>query len=151
MKVHVFTREQIEAGIRIKPAYVVISIRNSGEPRAKVKKQAGLRAVLFLAFSGIDPVHGARLERKISYFTPAQADKICAFVHRHKADVGAIVVHCERGTSRSPAVAAAISDALGLDAKLFWETRTPSAYIHRVQSAAFARSAAAQQKENNRE
>ena len=147
MKVHVFTREQIETGIRIKPAYVVISIRNSGEPRAKVKK-AGLRDVLYLAFSGIDPAHGARLQRKIKYFTPAQADKICAFVHRHKSDVGAFVVHCEKGTARSPAVAAAISEALGLDAKRFWRTHTPSEYIYKVLLDAFARSAAARRKDN---
>ena len=147
MKIHVFTREQIETGIQIKPAYVVISIRNSGEPRAKVKKQPGLRDVLYLAFSGIDPAHGVRLQRKIKYFTPAQADKICAFVQRHKADVGAFVVHCNKGTARSPAVAAAISEALGMDAKRFWRIHTPSTYIFKVLSEAFGRSAAAQRKD----
>ena len=147
MKIHVFTREQIETGIQIKPAYVVISIRNAGESRAKVKKQPGLRDVLYLAFSGIDPAHGAQLRRKIKYFTPAQANKICAFVHRHKADVGAFVVHCEKGTARSPAVAAAISDTLGLDSKRFWRTHTPSEYIHKILSSAFERSAAARGKD----
>ena len=145
MKVHVFTREQIETGIRIKPAYAVISIRNSGETRAKVKKQPGLRDVLYLAFSGIDPAHGARLERKIKYFTSAQADKICAFVQRHKADVGAFVVHCQQGKSRSPAVAAGISEALGMNARRFWRTHTPSEYIFKVLSDAFQRNAEAQQ------
>lgn len=43
MKIHVFSREEIETSIRIKSAYVVISIRNPGEPHAKVKKQSGLR------------------------------------------------------------------------------------------------------------
>ena len=142
MKVHVFTRQEIETGIQIKPAYVVISIRNAGEPLAKVKKQPGLQDVLYLAFSGIDPAHGARLGRKIKYFTPAQANKICAFVQRHKANVGAFVVHCEKGTARSPAVAAAVSEALGLDAKRFWKTHAPSQYVFKVLSDAFQRKAA---------
>ncbi len=145
MKVHVFTRKQIEAGIPIKPAYVVISIRNAGEPLAKVKKQPGLQDVLYLAFSGIDPAHGARLGRKIKYFTPAQANKICAFVQRHKADVGAFVVHCEKGTARSPAVAAAVSEALGMSAKRFWKTHAPSQYVFKVLSDAFQRKAVAPQ------
>ena len=148
MKIHVFTRQEIETGIQMKPAYAVVSIRNSGEPRAKVKKQPGLRDVLYLSFSGIDPAHGTRLQRRIKYFTPAQADKICEFVQQHKADVGAFVVHCEKGTSRSPAVAAAISEALGLDAKRFWRKYTPSDYIFKVLSEAFARSAAAKCKKN---
>ncbi len=148
MKIHVFSREEIETGVRIKPAYVVISIRNSGEPRAKVKKQAGLRGVLYLAFSGIEPMAGRRLPPEIKIFTSAQADKICAFVHRHKADVGAIVVHCEKGTSRSPAVAAAISDALGLDAKRFWQLHTTSKYIYNTVLDAFERGTAAQQKDS---
>lgn len=142
MKIHVFTRVEIETGVRIRSAYVVISIRNSGEPLAKVKKQAGLRGVLYLAFSGVEPVAGRRLPREIKIFTPAQADKICAFVHRHKDDVGAILVHCELGKSRSPAVAAAISDALGLDSKRFWQNHTPSKYVYSTVSDAFVRSAA---------
>ena len=148
MKIHVFGREEIESGIRIKPAYVVISIRNSGESRAKVKKQPGLRDVLYLAFSGREPRAGMPMPPEIKIFTPAQAKKICAFVHRHKADVGAIVVHCEQGMSRSPAVAAAISDALGLDAKRFWQLHTPNEYVYHTVSDAFERYAAAQRKDN---
>ena len=139
MKVHVFTREQIETGIQIKPAYAVISIRNSGEPRAKVKQQAGLRDVLYLAFSGIDPALASRWGRKFKHFTPAQANKICAFVRRHKANVGAFVVHCERARSRSPAVAAAISEALGLDSRRFWQMHTPNEYVYHMVADAFDR------------
>ncbi len=96
MKIHVLSRKEIETGIRIKPAYVVISIRNPGEPLAKVKKQAGLRDVLYLAFSGIEPMEGVRLPREIKKIKPSPADEICAFVHRsRRAGIGAIVVNCE--------------------------------------------------------
>lgn len=143
MEILVFGRQQVEAGIRIKSAYVVISIRSPGEPLAEVKKQAGLRDVLYLAFSGIEPRADLRLSAEIEFFTPAQADEICAFVHRHKADVGAIVVHCEKGQSRSPAIAAAISEGLGLDAQRFWKLYTPKKYLYEAVSEAFKRSAAA--------
>ena len=144
MEIHVFSRVKVETGIPIKGPYVVISIRNTGEPRAKVKKQLGLRDVLYLEFSGREPMPGVLMPPEIKIFTPAQADKICKFVHRHKADVGAIVVHCEQGTSRSPAVAAAISDALGLDAKRFWQLYTPNKHVYHLVSEAFERGTAAQ-------
>ncbi len=143
MEVFVFTRAMVEAGLRIKPSYVVISIRNTGEPKAKVKKQAGLRGVLYLAFSGVEPVAGWVMPPRIKLITPAQADKICTFVRRHKANIGAIAVHCEKGTSRSPAVAAAICDALHLDGRRFWQLHRPSTYVYRMVSDAFNREARA--------
>ena len=148
MKIHVFSREEIETGIRIESAYVVISIRDPGKPRAKIKKQPGLRDALYLAFNDGEPSPLPQLPPEMKHFTPAQADEICDFVHRHKADVGAIVVHCEQGMSRSPAVAAALSDALGLDAKRFWQLHTPNEYVYHTVSDAFERYAAAQRKDN---
>ena len=144
MKIHVFSRKEIETGIRIKPAYVVISIRNPGEPRAKVKKQAGLRGVLYVAFSGIEPLAGLQPPPEIKKIKLSPAEEICAFVHRYRRDgIGAIVVHCEQGMSRSPAVAAAISDALGLNPKRFWQFHTPNEYVYHAVSDAFERHAAA--------
>ena len=143
MEIFVFGREEIETGIVVKSSYVVISIHDPNKRRPKVKKQSGLRDVLYLAFSGIEPPADPRLSAENDFFTPAQAEEICAFVHRHKADVGAIVVHCEKGQSRSPAIAAAISEALGLDAQRFWELYTPKKYLYETVSKAFKRRAAA--------
>ncbi|MGC8541725.1 MAG: hypothetical protein ACP5QA_14000 [Phycisphaerae bacterium] len=142
MKILVFSREEIETGVRITSAYVVISIRDPGKPRPKIKKQAGLREVLYLAFNDAEPSVLLELPPEMKIITTAQADTICNFVHRHKADVGSIVVHCEQGMSRSPAVAAAISDALGLDPKRFWQLYTPNEYVYHTVSDAFERGAA---------
>ena len=150
MKIHVFSRVKVETGIPMKSPYVVISIRNADETRAKVKQQPGLRGVLYLAFSGVEPRPYVQPPREITAFTPAQADRICKFVHRHKADVGAIVVHCELAKSRSPAVAAAIAKALGLSDKRFWQLHTPTPYVYRLLSEAFERNPVAQPANNKK-
>ncbi|MGC9261717.1 MAG: hypothetical protein ACP5I8_16765 [Phycisphaerae bacterium] len=148
MKIHVFSREEIEVGVLIKSAYVVISISDPDKPRPKIKKQAGLREVLYLAFNDAEPSSLLEPSPEIKNITPEQANEICNFVHRHKADVGAIVVHCEQGMSRSPAVAAAISDALGLNPKRFWQLHTPNEYVYHTVSDAFDRYAATKRKDN---
>jgi hypothetical protein len=43
-------REDIEEGVLVRSAYVVISIHDPDKPKAKVRKQSGLRDVLYLAF-----------------------------------------------------------------------------------------------------
>ena len=140
MELHVFSREEIERGILIRTSYVVISISDPRKKRAKVKPQSGLRDVLFLAFHDAEPSNNFVLPPHIKLITPAQADQIRDFVHKHAATVGTIVVHCHQGMSRSPAVAAAISEALGLDSRRFHKRYAPNAYVHRVVADAFKRS-----------
>ncbi len=139
MEISVCDRAEIERGILVRSNYVVISIRDPGKKRAKVKQQSGLRDVLFLAFHDAQPSVGFELPPEMKPITPAQAKKIRDFVHRHHAAVGAIVVHCEQGMSRSPAVAAAISDALGLEAQRFWQFYTPNVYVYHTVADAFER------------
>ncbi len=144
MEIHVFSRDDIEAGISVRSDYAVISIHDPGKPRAKVKKQSGLHDVLFLAFHDAEPSSTFDLPPEIHPIEPAQADQIRDFVRKHQVAVGAIVVHCEQGISRSPAVAAAICDALKLDPKRFWQLYTPNQYVYHIVSDAFERGAANQ-------
>ena len=130
MEIRVCGREEIERGLLVRTDYVVISIRDPGRPRAKVKPQCGLRDTLFLAFHDVAPSAGFELAPEIQPITAAQADQICIFVRCHESDVGTIVGHCERGMSRSPAVAAAISDAMGLDPKRFWQVHLPNQHVY---------------------
>src|ERR1017187_10576663 len=96
-------RETIEAGLIVRSAYIVISIRDSDKRRAKVRKQTGLREVLYLAFDDAEPTDQMALPPEIKLMTREQAAKIHKFVEKHKSGVGTIVVHCEQGMSRSPA------------------------------------------------
>ncbi len=139
MEIHVFDREEIERGILIRTSYVVISISDPRKKHAKVKPQSGLRDVLFLTFHDAEPSDNFVLPPHIKLITPAQADQIRDFVHKHAATVGAIVVHCHQGMSRSPAVAAAISDALGLDGEPFRRRYAPNAYVYQAVVDAFNR------------
>ena len=142
MEIRVCDRKEIERGILIRSDYVVISIRDPGKRRAKVKKQAGLRDTLYLAFNDTEPCELPQTPPEIQPMTPAQADRVCKFVRRHKSDVGSIVVHCEQGMSRSPAVAAAICDALGVNPKRFWQLYTPNHHVYHTVADAFERAAA---------
>ncbi len=142
MEIHVFSRAEIEAGVLIRCAYAVISIRDPGKHRAKVKAQVGLREVLFLAFHDAEPSANFALPPEIRPITPAQGNEICNFVRKHQQTVGAFAVHCEQGMSRSPAVAAAICEALGLDGKRFWQRHAPNRYVYHMVANAFEGAAA---------
>ena len=139
MELMVCDRGTIERGIVVPGRYVVISIHDGDQPRAKVKSQEGLRDVLFLAFNDAQPMGGVALPPEVQAMTPGQADQIRDFVRKHEHDVDLIVVHCHSGVSRSPAVAAAISDALHLDAKKFWQLYTPNRYVYHTVADAFDR------------
>ena len=132
MKFIVTDREGIEAGIVVRSAYVVISIHDPDRCPARVRKQSGLRDVLFLAFHDAEPSEGTTLPPEITLMTPEQARELCRFVERHKDDVGAVVVHCEQGMSRSPAVAAALCKLMGGDDGRFWREYQPNPHVYRL-------------------
>ena len=123
-------RAGIEEGILVRSAYIVISIHDPDRSRPKVKKQSGLRAVLQLAFHDAEPTASRSLPAEITLMTAVQAREICEFVRKHKGDVGAVVVHCEAGMSRSPAIAAALCSSMGGDDRGFWKDYQPNAYVY---------------------
>jgi predicted protein tyrosine phosphatase len=62
--------------------------------------------------------------------TRDNARAIWDFVLRYRDHVETIVVHCEQGMSRSPAVAAAICRALGGDDGQFFQQYSPNQYVY---------------------
>jgi predicted protein tyrosine phosphatase len=123
-------RTGIERGIRVRSSYAVISISDPGSRRPKVRKQSGLRAVLRLCFHDAEPTGMPDLDRRVTCMHADQARQIWEFVTQH-ADVGTIVVHCEAGMSRSPAVAAALCEAMGMDDRFSREYQ-PNAHVYRL-------------------
>jgi predicted protein tyrosine phosphatase len=130
VNVIVTDRESIESGIVVRTRYVVVSIRDKGRRKARVPKQAGLADVLFLQFDDAEPSRNMELPASIRLMRPADAEAVWDFVGRHQKSVGTIVVHCEQGMSRSPAVAAAIAKKLGLDDRRFWEEHQPNRFVY---------------------
>jgi predicted protein tyrosine phosphatase len=135
MEIFVTTRQGIEKKADWPSPYIVISIHDSGTAPANVKIISGLRAVLPLAFDDCDPTGPVKLTTSIP-FAHEQAEHIWRFVGEHKDHIEAIVVHCEAGHSRSPAIAAAICKALGGNGLQFFRGKEPNMYVYRTMEEA---------------
>ena len=125
-------RSGIEDGVLVRSSYIVISIHDTYSPPAKVKQQSGLRAVLQLAFDDAEPTNSAALPKALTLMTREQAKSIWEFVEHHMDYVGAVVVHCEAGVSRSPAVAAALCKSMGGNDRKFWREYQPNVHVYRL-------------------
>ncbi len=130
MEIIVADRQTIEAGILVKAAYILISITDPDQRKARIPKQAGLRGELLLSFHNAQPSTGMKLPMHIKLMTEDAARQIWRFIEKYKATVGTIVIQCEQGMSRSPAVAAAISKMLGRDETPFWQKYQPNRYVY---------------------
>ena len=139
MKIIVTDRFGIEAGIQIQNAYVVISIHDPSRSPANVPRQANLRDVLVLSFNDADPAAYATEggPPDVQPMTSEQAARVWDFVDRHRSEIETIVVHCEGGYSRSPAVAAAIAEGLGLDHRRFLQNYMPNQHVYHTMLDAF--------------
>ncbi len=110
--------------------YVVISIANVAVPHTTLRESPHRLGVLRLAF---DDVKGMRNERGgLQPMTPAQAREVREFVEGRLGAVELIVVHCEAGVSRSPAVAAALWRWLEGTRGPFFETFRPNPHVYRT-------------------
>lgn len=120
--------------------YVVISITDPKQDPAVIPKRWGLRDILRLSFDDIDPedlryIPGHQLQG-IRLMRPEDGQAIASFVETWKDQVGAIVIHCEAGASRSPSVAMALADSHGWGrASIEWMGSgrvPPNLHVYRV-------------------
>ena len=132
MQIIVCDRETAERGVRVRSGYAVVSIRDAGRRPARVRRTSGLRAVLHLAFDDAEPTDGFRLPPGVRLMTRGQAEEVWRFVEQHRGEVGAFVVHCHQGASRSPAVAAALAARLGVDGRAFWTDYSPNRHVYNL-------------------
>ena len=112
-------------------SHVIISITSTQEDLALLRANDHCRGILRLSFldadEGSEPLVGGEL------FSLDQAMQIWNFVERHQADVQRIVVHCDAGISRSPAVAAALAYVLnGNNDEFFLGQYMPNARVYRL-------------------
>lgn len=123
-------RQEIERGIIVRTPYVIISIRDPGKRKPKIRKPTGLLDVLYLQFHDAVPDERIPLPEKVVLMTEEHAKQIWDFVLRYRDRAGTIVVHCEQGMSRSPAVAAAIALYLGENDSRLLEEYHPNEYVY---------------------
>lgn len=132
MDIFVADRHDVERGIRIRTSYALISISDPGLRPPRPHASSLCRDVLRLRFHDSEPVEGHDLPAHVRLMTKAQARAIWRFVLEWRDQVGAVVVHCEGGVSRSPAVAAAICGILGQDNARFFREYQPNRYIYEL-------------------
>lgn len=109
--------------------HVVISIRDPGSPIPCLRPHRLRRAILPLAFD--DAVPAADPDGSI-LMTLEEAQTIWLFVSDHLPYIGAVVVHCEQGVSRSPAVAAGLLLGLGQSAADILDRYKPNLFVLRL-------------------
>jgi predicted protein tyrosine phosphatase len=130
MKLLVTDRQSIEKGIVVRSSYALISIRDSDAKPVRLPNPTGPREVLHLAFDDSEPVAGVKFTREVQLMSADQAREIWRFVDKHKSQVGAFVVHCKAGMSRSPAVAAALAVYLKLDEQMILQKYQPNRFVY---------------------
>lgn len=132
MKFYVTSRSGIECGLDPGVPHVVISIRCPGSPKPKLPPLPSRVGLLSMAFSDIEPRAGIGLD-DVRAFTDEDAECICRFIAGYPG-ISAIVVHCEAGMSRSPAIAAALAAHFGnmSAATMCIHNRTPNAHVLRT-------------------
>jgi predicted protein tyrosine phosphatase len=123
------SREDVERRPLVRVPHILISIRDPGTPQPRLRYHGARRDVLHLEFHDAEPSESFRLPPEIRLMADEDAHNIWTFVQKHLGDVQAIVVHCEQGMSRSPAVAAGLLWGLGRSDDDFWDSYMPNAFV----------------------
>ena len=106
--------------------HVVISIKSPGFRHVRLPKNVYRKARLKLKFHDIDREYPGLTE----IFSPAHARRILRFFKKHGGRH--FLIHCEAGISRSPAVAAALTKAAGVDDSDYFKRYIPNRLVYRT-------------------
>lgn len=99
-------------GLPARSDWAVISIHDPGSERAALKE--GWHEILHLTFHDKEDEFLAMATGLWKLFSPDQAHRCWEFVSRQQPYVKGLLVHCNAGLSRSPAIARAICEHLNL-------------------------------------
>lgn len=131
MDIFVYSRRALEAARPHEVPHVVLSITSSPDDVARLRANAMCRGILRLSFPDADAPSEMYAEAEL--FSREQAVRIWEFVREHRPAIERIVVHCDAGVSRSPAVAAALAHVLnGDDAEYFAGRYRPNMRVYRT-------------------
>ncbi len=114
----------LAAQFESKTPWACISI-SSHEGQWPILKTDNLVKVLRLAFPDYEFARPGGI-------TAEQAQQIIEFVNEVVPQIETLLIHCEYGASRSPAVGAAISKILGKDDKVYFEQYTPNNIVYKT-------------------
>lgn len=118
-------RAEVEAGLKVGEPYALISLFDPDRGQPVLPHDPDRLTVLYLACHDTKRSFDDRdLPPGVQPLTLTQARQISDLLEQHNG--AAIVVHCHQGMSRSPAVAAAISEHLNGDPSFWFERRLPN-------------------------
>lgn len=109
-------------------AAISISTHAHEFPELREKNRVGLLQLCFADMANTD----VDTETKATMFSEDQAQQILDFVEMHWNNIDTLLVHCEFGLCRSPAIAAAISKIKigdGTD-DYYWKRYIPNSYVY---------------------
>jgi predicted protein tyrosine phosphatase len=136
MVIFVYSRAGLEAAKPHEVSHAVISITSHPDDVAHLRPNDACRGLLRLSF--VDAEAPSDQHAEASLFSSEQANQVWSFVSKHQPDVERVIVHCDAGVSRSPAVAAAISKALtGDDSEFFAGRYRPNMRVYRLMLEAY--------------
>jgi len=119
MLFRILNRQEAEADLRCAKPHRVISISSSTGKPARVAQNEKTMGVLPLVFDDLDAEPGpsyVAVYGEPILFSSEHAGRIKQFIPVPEAmDCEVIIVHCDAGHSRSPAVAAALAKWMGED------------------------------------
>jgi predicted protein tyrosine phosphatase len=113
--------------------HIIISITSAPDDRAKLPICTYTIGVLRLSFADSDKGENA--------MTDAHATELKAFIGGLTEKFERIIVHCDAGYSRSPAIAAALSKHYNGTDKEFFERYKPNMLVYRKVLNAFGQAA----------
>ena len=130
MQILVYSRSALDAVRPHEVPHVMISITSHVDDVARLRINEMCRGVLRLSFP--DAEFPSDLHTEDSLFSRQQAEEIWTFTQQHVSEIERIIVHCDAGISRSPAVAAALARVLNDDdAEFFGGQYRPNRRVYR--------------------
>lgn len=111
--------------------HVVISITSPEAKFVKLPDNPNRLGILMLKFPDLDR-EIERYKYNNLLFNKYNAQAILNFFNLHIGQIELVIVQCEAGISRSPAVAAALSKAIGQDDSYFFKHYIPNRLVYRT-------------------
>lgn len=131
MDFFVYSRNALDAARPHEVPHIIISITSSPDGVARLRANKTCRGVLRVSFPDADVPSDQHAEGVL--FSREQAMKVWTFVQQHLPEIERIIVHCDAGVSRSPAVAAALARVLNDDdAEFFGGRYRPNMRVYRT-------------------
>lgn len=137
-----FTSLAIAEKLTLGVPYVVISITTPGLKQAEFGNDSNRKDILRLVFHDVDKAPPGikwgeeNLKFDLVLFSAAMAKAIVAFVKKYEDNVDMVLVHCEGGICRSPAVVAAFEKVNKGSDEWVFQSSNPNRLVYRKMLAA---------------